>query len=87
MSFLSAGARSICEQRRSHRLRLQKSTRALNVIVLEPSAVVMRPNLSELMSVFGVPHIGLFSTFTASQRMVNMRRKGPKVLRDECRLT
>src|SRR5436309_12832150 len=61
---------------RSHRGKAypldQKSTRALNVIVRFPVAVVMRPKFVELMLVVGLPHKGLFNALTASARIVKL---------------
>ena len=54
---------------------VQKSMRALNVIVRFPVAVVMRPKVVELMFVFGVPQIRLFKTLTASARSEKVRRQ------------
>src|SRR6266571_6953693 len=51
----------------------QKSMRALNVIVRFPVAVVIRPNVVELMFKFGLPQIGLFKILIASVRNVNDR--------------
>src|SRR5437870_2326917 len=51
----------------------QKSMRALNVIVRFPVAVVIRPNVVELMFKFGLPQIGLFKILIASVRNVNNR--------------
>src|SRR5207249_9476912 len=50
---------------------VQKSMRALNVIVRFPVAVVIRPKVAELMFMFGLPQIGLFRILIASVRSVN----------------
>ena len=42
------------------------------MIVLEPVAVVIRPNALELISVFGLPHTAWFRKLTASARTVTL---------------